>query len=384
VKHVVVGPEGARLGYAEKDGEGRTVVLLHGLGASSPVYFAATAAAPEFARCRVLMVDLLGFGISDRPRDFGYTLEEQADAVARGLDALGLFGVDVVGHSMGGSIALILATRRPDLVARVVLAEPNLRPTPRPRVEPFTESAFVDHGFAQALEAVGPDWAATMRLADPVAVHRSELALGRANLLPLLADLTMPCTLVEGEHTGELVADPEIQALGLPVVVVPGAGHVMMLDNPIGFATAVSGALDLRRTVLPVPDGTMPASVPAGMRLELSRARLLPGAQAETERWMGMLHERYEECLDTLSAERMAFEATFRHTDADGTEWIYHLQLSGDEGGGLDLSNPVDAEHQAYAMRCKEPGWEELRPVLLLAPRPVRQVMQIWARDGDA
>ena len=56
----------------------------------------------------------------------------------------------------------------------------------------------------------------------------------------------------------------------------------------------------------------MPRSVPPGMRLELSRARLVPGAQDETERWMAMLHDRYEECLDTLSTERMAFEATFR------------------------------------------------------------------------
>jgi hypothetical protein len=127
----------------------------------------------------------------------------------------------------------------------------------------------------------------------------------------------------------------------------------------------------------------MPPSVPPGMRLELSRARLLPGAQAEAERWMATLHERYEECLDTLSSERMAFEATFRHTDADGTEWLYHVQLYGEDGGGLDLSNPIDAEHQAFAMRCKEPGWEELRPVLLLVPRPVRPVLEEWARTGD-
>ncbi|CAN5604551.1 hypothetical protein BH24ACT14_BH24ACT14_16560 [soil metagenome] len=51
----------------------------------------------------------------------------------------------------------------------------------------------------------------------------------------------------------------------------------------------------------------MPPSVPPGMRLELSRARLLPGAQDETGRWMKMLHDRYDDCLDTLSAERMAF-----------------------------------------------------------------------------
>jgi hypothetical protein len=127
----------------------------------------------------------------------------------------------------------------------------------------------------------------------------------------------------------------------------------------------------------------MPPSVPPGMRLELSRARLLPGAQLETERWMRMLHERYEECLDTLSAERMAFEATFRHTDADGTEWIYHLSLYGEGTSGLDLSNPVDQEHLAYAKRCKEPGWEELRPVLMLAPRPIGPMLEEWARTGE-
>ncbi len=119
------------------------------------------------------------------------------------------------------------------------------------------------------------------------------------------------------------------------------------------------------------------------MRLELSRARLLPGAQAETERWMQMLHERYDECLDTLSRERMAFEATFRRTDPDGTEWLYHLSLYGEDSAGLDLSNPVDRAHYDFAVRCKEPGWEELRPVLMLAPRPVGAVMQAWAQDGQ-
>jgi hypothetical protein len=126
----------------------------------------------------------------------------------------------------------------------------------------------------------------------------------------------------------------------------------------------------------------MPPSVPPGMRLELSRARLLPGAEAETERWMGMLHERYDECVETLAGERMAFEATFRHADADGVQWLYHLSLYGEGGGVMDGSRAVDREHIAYARRCKEPGWEELRPVLFLAPEPVRAAMERWARDG--
>jgi hypothetical protein len=120
----------------------------------------------------------------------------------------------------------------------------------------------------------------------------------------------------------------------------------------------------------------MPPSVPAGMRLELSRARLLPGATAETDRWMGMLHERYAECVGTLPGEKMALEATFRHTDADGGEWLYHLSLYGEGGGHLNLEHSVNQAHLDFARRCKEPGWEELRPVLLLMPEPVRSAVK--------
>ena len=94
------------------------------------------------------------------------------------------------------------------------------------------------------------------------------------------------------------------------------------------------------------PAHHMPPSVPPGMRLELSRA-------------------------------------TFRHTDAGGTEWLYHLSLYGEGTSGLDLSNPVDREHYEYALRCKEPGWEELRPVLMLAPRPILPLLEAWGRDGE-
>lgn len=95
-----------------------------------------------------------------------------------------------------------------------------------------------------------------------------------------------------------------------------------------------------------------------------------------------MLHQRYDECLDTLGDERMAFEAAFRHTDSDGTEWIYYLNFFGESSAGLNVNNAVDKAHYDYAVQCKEPGWEELRPVLLLAPRPIGAMMQQWAKDG--
>jgi hypothetical protein len=126
----------------------------------------------------------------------------------------------------------------------------------------------------------------------------------------------------------------------------------------------------------------MPATVPAGLSLELSRARLLPGKEVAHDEWMQMLTDRYDECLATLPAERACFEATFRHTEADGSVWMYHLQLVGTEGGGLDTSNPVDAEHEARARAVKEAGWEDLKPVFMLAPAHITDAMAHWGRTG--
>ena len=128
----------------------------------------------------------------------------------------------------------------------------------------------------------------------------------------------------------------------------------------------------------------MPRTVPAGLRLELSRAPLQEGKEKELTEWMSVLSDRYEECVETLPAERSVFEATFRHREADGSMWMYHLQLMGEDGGGLDESNPVDAVHADYNQRVKQRGWEELEPLFMLTPNHLRDAMQEWGRTGAA
>lgn len=135
---------------------------------------------------RSLFVDLPGHGISDRPEHFGYTLEEHADALASALDTAGLTGVELIAHSMGGAVAVVLAHRRPELVSRLVLTEANLDAFPPPTagssgIASYEEDAFVDSGYARVLEKVGPVWAATMRLADPLALHRTAVGLRRGS-----------------------------------------------------------------------------------------------------------------------------------------------------------------------------------------------------------
>ena len=127
----------------------------------------------------------------------------------------------------------------------------------------------------------------------------------------------------------------------------------------------------------------MPASVPDGLRLELSRARVLPGKGAELGEWMQMLHDRYAECQQALPAERAAFEATFSHTEEDGTIWMYHLSLVGEGSSGLDTSLPVGAAHEAWARQVKERGWEELTPMFLLAPPHILEALTSFWRSGS-
>ena len=130
------------------------------------------------------------------------------------------------------------------------------------------------------------------------------------------------------------------------------------------------------------PGHQMPPSVPPGMRLELSRSRIVSGQEQAFAEWMNMLNSRPDELQKGLSAERAVFEASFRSVETDGSTWIYHLALMGEESGGLDESIPIDADHAAYSRSVKEPGWEELEPRFMLTPTHLLEAMKRWAATG--
>ncbi|MFE6719004.1 alpha/beta fold hydrolase [Streptomyces albidoflavus] len=243
-----------RGGRGERDVQPPPRVYVHGLGASSPAYFAAAATHPLLTGPRSLLVDLLGFGLSDRPTTFDYRLESHADALATALRAAGVAGAEVVAHSMGGSVALHLAARHPELVSRLVLVDANLDPgtTPAPPgagsrgIASFTEEEFLAGGWREVRDAVGPAWWATMRLAGREALHRSSVHLVRDSTPPmreLLLTLPIPRTYLHPAADGPPAGTPALRAAGVTVTAVPDCGHTIMLDNLPGFATAVAEAL---------------------------------------------------------------------------------------------------------------------------------------------
>jgi pimeloyl-ACP methyl ester carboxylesterase len=71
---------------------------------------------------RVIRIDLLGHGGSDKP-GAGYSIDDQASAVAEALAKLGVVGATVVGHSLGGSVVTSLAQQSPQLAPRVVIID---------------------------------------------------------------------------------------------------------------------------------------------------------------------------------------------------------------------------------------------------------------------
>ena len=104
-------------------GTGEPVVMLHGLGGTKISFLPTLAAlAPER---RVIAVDLPGFGDSDKPLG-RYDAAFMARWVEALFDALSFDRVDVLGHSMGGRVALELGIRRPDRVESLMLMTPSL------------------------------------------------------------------------------------------------------------------------------------------------------------------------------------------------------------------------------------------------------------------
>lgn len=113
-------------------GSGRPILMLHGSGpgASALANWQHNIAALAH-RFRVLAPDIVGFGGTERPDDIVYSLRTWTDHVWSFLDAHGIVQTSIVGNSLGGRIALQMATDRPDRVEKMVLmGAPGVGMTP--------------------------------------------------------------------------------------------------------------------------------------------------------------------------------------------------------------------------------------------------------------
>jgi 2-hydroxymuconate-semialdehyde hydrolase/2-hydroxy-6-oxo-octa-2,4-dienoate hydrolase len=116
-----VGAEGVETSYLEA-GSGPPVLMMHGSGpgvsGTANWQYNIPVLAEKF---HVLAPDIVGFGATERPTDIVYSLRAWTDHVWAFLDALGIEKTAIVGNSLGGRIALQMATDRPERISRMVL-----------------------------------------------------------------------------------------------------------------------------------------------------------------------------------------------------------------------------------------------------------------------
>jgi pimeloyl-ACP methyl ester carboxylesterase len=114
--------DGSRIHYVDV-GEGRPIVFVHGLGAQLH-HFRHTLFAHFGPGYRLIALDRPGSGYSRRTNGATGRLPEQAETVRRFIETLGLEKPLVVGHSLGGAIALTLAVEHPEAISGIALLAP--------------------------------------------------------------------------------------------------------------------------------------------------------------------------------------------------------------------------------------------------------------------
>lgn len=242
-------------------GGGPPYVILHGMLGSSRNW---TSVGRELAAGRrTFALDLRNHGLS--PHADSMTYEEMAGDVARWLDARALAQAELVGHSMGGKVAMVLACRQPERVARLVVVDIAPRdyhwPAHRSEFAAMTELNLGDlRSRAEAemrMEERVSDWAMRKFLATNLErapgggwrwqvnlpVLASSLRELEKNPLSGADRFEGPAFFIAGARSAYAVPDDRAAILGhfpkAQIEVLPGSGHNPHIDARAAFVAAL-------------------------------------------------------------------------------------------------------------------------------------------------
>ena len=251
--------DATRIAFQSLGGDGPDALLLHGFGSDRMSWLANQSAIGAAASLYAL--DLPGHGASGMDVGDG-GMETLAQRVATLLDRQGLRNLHLIGHSLGGGIAVILAAARPDLVASLVLIAPAGLGL---AVDPKFLSAFPDLSAPDETEAllrrlvvrprlIGKPLIALAleQLAKPGARQAlRHIARGIEDGSEALATATahvaasnLPRLVIWGEDDAiNPVSEAKLAAFGGDTRLVPGAAHLPHIENPRLVNTEIANFL---------------------------------------------------------------------------------------------------------------------------------------------
>ncbi|HEY1249712.1 MAG TPA: alpha/beta hydrolase [Thermoanaerobaculia bacterium] len=258
---------GVRWRSREVEGTGDpTMVFIHGHLATSASWKEVLGTVAPGRQA--IAVDLPGFGFSDRPWPFDYTVAGEGEALLAFLDARGIGRVVLIGNSLGGATAMWIAAEHPDRVAALVLVAPATASSTIPWPVRFLRAPLLG-GLALALSSrrsvalglrrkiyAGAANVTEERIDDawrPLTIpgtRRAALAAIRADpkrYAGLETRVRAPTLIVWGREDRLLrVKEAEALAARMPdarLAILPGAGHLPQREAPRAFSEAVADFL---------------------------------------------------------------------------------------------------------------------------------------------
>lgn len=231
--------DGVRIAYRD-EGEGDSVLLIHGFGSNVAVNWAGTGWMETLKRAgfRVIALDNRGHGQSEKLYDpAAYGAPIMAEDASRLLDHLLIDHVDVMGYSMGARISAFLTLNRPECVRSVIFAGMGIN---------LVHGLGGVENIVAALEAPGlddttdPTARAFRQFADQTGSDRRALAAcmrsSREPIRPeMLAMIDCPVLVAVGSADDIAGSGPELAALipGAKVLDITGRDHMKAVGDPV-------------------------------------------------------------------------------------------------------------------------------------------------------
>jgi N-formylmaleamate deformylase len=232
-------PNGIKIHFLEHGKDGPNILLIPGI--TTPAILWEFVSERIGCYANVFSIDNRGRGLSDQRPGLGYTLDDYAADAAGVIRELGLSRVVVLGHSMGARIGIRLAARYPELVARLVLADPPVsgpgrRPYPIPLQWYLDNIDMASCGMALPPSSIYTDkqlrlrseWMATCSKEAVIATHKN---FHEEDIFLDLPNIQCP-TLLLYAGEGETVLDSDADELVAGVanaksVKLAKVGHMM-------------------------------------------------------------------------------------------------------------------------------------------------------------
>ncbi|TWF39952.1 pimeloyl-ACP methyl ester carboxylesterase [Chitinophaga polysaccharea] len=243
--------------YTRTGGNKPPLILLHGLMTNGLCWMSLARVLEQ--DYDVIMPDARGHGQSSVP-DFGYSYEDHANDVAGLIGALKLPPPILLGHSMGGMTAAVVASRKPNLLRALILADPTFLSS---QVQREVRDSDVAEQHRKMLTLSLEEVMAAARARHPnrsaetielFAKARLQTSMAAFDVLTppnpdyeqLVQKIDIPCLLVFGDKGVVTTAVAEtLQGLNveLRAELIREAGHSLHMDQPERFAAAIKAFL---------------------------------------------------------------------------------------------------------------------------------------------